>query len=217
MRARRNFDIAGETAPSEVPTVDENMNVTRFVTRPDDLDVSDIPKPTQRIGDEIQPAPFICTGYRPSDLLLKKIALIAIRVVFESQHHLPAVDDPLRRRSNVLSATLLAEPQGVGKIRESFLQLRWRRVAVYRRFDLLLALTLREKVVRQTDVRTSFDVQNFRIEPIEELVLWLLDCLDHPVQRGRLQERHVPAHEANQSRLVGFYISRDDMAGRCGS
>ena len=84
MRARRNFDIAGETAPSEVPTVDENMNVTRFVTRPDDLDVSDIPKPTQCIVEDIQPAPLICTGYRPSDLLLKKIALIAIRVVFES-------------------------------------------------------------------------------------------------------------------------------------
>ena len=176
--------------------------------------MSEIPKPTQRIVEDIQPAPLIGTGYRPSDLLLKKFALIAIRVILECQHHLPAVDDPFqRRRSNVLPATLLAEPQGVGKIRELLLQPRWRHLAVDRGFDLLLALTLCEKVIRQTDVRTVFDVQNFRIEPIEQFVMRLLDRLDHPVQRGRSQERHVPAHEAKQSRLVGFYVGRDDITG----
>jgi hypothetical protein len=116
--------------------------------------VSEIPKPTQCVVEDIQVAPLISTGYRPSDLLLKKVALIAIRVILEGQHHLPAVDDPFQgRRSNVLPAKLLAEKQWVGKIRESFLQLRWRHLAVYRRFDLLLTFPLGEKVIRQTNVR----------------------------------------------------------------
>src|SRR6266481_5189490 len=127
--------------------------------------MSEIPKPTQCVVEDIQPAPLISTGYRPSDLLLKKIALIAIRVVFESQHHLPAVDDPFqRRRSNVLSAALLAVLKRVGKKREPFLQPRWRHLAIDCGFDLLLALTLCEEVVRQTDVRTVCDVQNFGIQ-----------------------------------------------------
>jgi hypothetical protein len=54
---------------------------------------------------------------------------------------------------------------------------------------------------------------NFRIDPVKQLVTRLFDCLDHPVQQGRSQERHVPAYEVKQSRLVGFYVGRDDITG----
>src|ERR1700746_3798564 len=122
-----------------MPAVEETMNMGRLICLPDDLEVSEIPEPTKRVIEKIQPAPLVRSGYRPSDLEFKKFARIAIRVVFESQHHLPAVDDPFQgRRSDVLPTALLAELQRVGKIREPFLQLRWRHPAVYRRFDLLL-------------------------------------------------------------------------------
>jgi hypothetical protein len=198
-----------------MPAVDQNMNVTGFVSRPDDLDVSEIPKSTQCIVEDIKPALLIRTGYRPSDLLLEKFKLIAIGVILECQHHESAIDDPFQgRRSDVLAATLFAKPQGVGEILESSLKLRRPDLAVDGILNLRLALTLCPEVVRQTNVRTIFDVQNFAVKPIEELVVRLFNGLDHPVQRGRLQKRHVLAHESNQGRFVGVQIRRYNQAGR---
>jgi hypothetical protein len=188
-------------------TVDEHMNMARFVARPGELEVSEISKPTECIIKEIQPAPLVRSGYRPSDLLFEKFAFIAFRIVLVCQYDMSAVHDPFeRRRSDVLVTTLFAEPQWVRKIRELLLQLRWHHLAVDSILNLRLALTLCPEVVRQTNVRTIFDVQNFALKPIEELVVWLLNGPDHPVQRGRLQKRYVLAHESNQGRLVGLHI-----------
>ena len=89
-----NLNLAGKAATSEMPAVDEDMNVERLVPRPDDFKVAEIPELTQSIVEDIQPAPLIRTGYRPSDLLLEKFALIAVRVILECQHQMPAIDDP---------------------------------------------------------------------------------------------------------------------------
>ena len=105
-----------------MPAIDEDVKMTGLVSRPDQFQVAEIPESAQSVVEGIQPALLIGTGYRPSDLLLEEFALIAIRVILECQHHMPAIDDPLqRRRSDVLGATLFAKSQCVCKIRKPFL------------------------------------------------------------------------------------------------
>ena len=115
--SRWNLNLAGKAATSEMPAVDEDMNVERLVPRPDDFKVAEIPELTQSIVEDIESASLIRTGYRPSDLLLEKFALIAVRVILECEYDVPAIDDPFRRRrSDVLAATLVAKAQRVREI-----------------------------------------------------------------------------------------------------
>jgi hypothetical protein len=105
-----------------MPAIDEDVKMTGLVSRPDHFKVAEIPELAQGIIQDIQSALSFGTGYRPSDLLLEKSALIAIRVILECQHHKSAIDDPFQgRRSDVLGATLFAKPQRVGEVLEPLL------------------------------------------------------------------------------------------------
>src|SRR6516225_7485047 len=108
-----------------MPAIDEDVKMAGFVSRPDHFKVAEIPELAQSIVKDIQPALLISTGYRPSDLLLEKFTLIAIRIILKCQYRMPAIDDPFQRRpSDVLPTTLFAEAQRVGEILESFLKVR---------------------------------------------------------------------------------------------